>query len=127
MINIHGFDDTAPNYGQATGLWKTGPENGIVVAHPQGFHMSWNAGSCCGDAKRLGVDDVNYISEVMDVMINEYNVDPKNIFVSGHSNGGGMTNRIGCELGKRVRGIFTYLGFWGSKNFAESSIAAQVG
>ena len=50
LINIHGFTDTAQGFGQSTGLGKTGPENGIVVAHPQGYDNSWNAGTCCGTA-----------------------------------------------------------------------------
>ena len=71
----------------------------------------------------VNVDDVSYISEVMDIMIREHNVDPEQIFVSGHSNGGAMTNRVACELGNRVRGAIPYLGMWGSKDFAQTGRA----
>jgi len=46
----------------------------------------------------------------MDVLVRDYNVDPDQIFVSGHSNGAIMTMRVACELGYRVRGAVPYLG-----------------
>jgi len=50
LINIHGLGDYPTYYGQTSGLWKSAPENGIVVASPKGYQSSWNSGGCCGPA-----------------------------------------------------------------------------
>lgn len=68
------------------------------------------------------VDDVKFIGEIMDTMIKDYKADPEQIFVTGHSNGAAMTQRIGCELGSRVRGVVPLMGFMGSRDFAERQI-----
>jgi len=75
-----------------------------------GYKNSWNAGTCCGSAKERDVDDVGFISEIMDILIRDHNVDEKQIYVTGHSNGGMMTYRVACELGDRIRGAIPFVG-----------------
>jgi len=102
-----------------------------VVVHPNAYgaegQKSWNAGSCCATAAFKEVDDMAFIKEVMDTMVKDYNVDPDQIFVAGHSNGGGMTSRIGCEFGDRVRGTVVFMGFFGLKDFEKVGTEGQTG
>lgn len=74
----------------------------IFVAYPDGLtdkKMSqyWNATDACCDLDRKGNDDVAYLTAVVHDAQKKYNIDPKRIFVVGHSNGGFMTHRLGCE------------------------------
>jgi polyhydroxybutyrate depolymerase len=41
-------------------------------------------------------------------------VDPNRIYASGHSNGGGMVNRLACELADRIAAIGTISGAYGA-------------
>ena len=76
---------------------------------------SWNSGSCCSFAKRDEIDDTTFIIEVMDILVRDHNVDPDQIYVTGHSNGAIHSYRIGCELGSRLRGVIPFAGSFGIK------------
>jgi polyhydroxybutyrate depolymerase len=96
-------------------LDKASDKFGFVLIVPQGMGKvklgqyrgewnggEWEGGRCCGDA-----DDVGFISQLIDETIRTFNLDEKQIFVTGISNGGLMTNRIGCELADKVAAIAT--------------------
>jgi polyhydroxybutyrate depolymerase len=81
----------------------------FLVAYPNGtrglFGYTWNGGDCCGPAMRKGSDDVAFISELIDDLVEHQRVDPNRVYVTGISNGGIMAHRIGCELSTKVAGI----------------------
>ena len=63
----------------------------------------WNAtDACCAPPANL-VDggalpnDVEYLRELAGEIVSKYDVDPKRIYVVGHSNGGFMAHRLACE------------------------------
>jgi polyhydroxybutyrate depolymerase len=57
----------------------------------------WNATDGCCDFERREIDDVGYIDAVIDDMRAQYNIDPRRIFLLGHSNGGFMAHRLACD------------------------------
>lgn len=64
-------------------------------ANPRG----WNAteGCCKGTVEQSSVDDVAYLGSIVDWIANNYSVDPRRIYVTGHSNGGFMVHRLLCD------------------------------
>lgn len=52
-----------------------------------------------------GMEDLNFTSELFDLLLNSYPIDAKRIFVTGHSWGGDMAAVVGCFLGDRVRAV----------------------
>ena len=50
-------------------------------------------------------DDVKFISQLLDVVTEKYQVDPNRVYATGISNGGGMSYRLACELSDRIVGI----------------------
>ncbi|WP_377129870.1 alpha/beta hydrolase family esterase [Mucilaginibacter antarcticus] len=52
-----------------------------------------------------GIDDVKFIGKLIDYAIDNYNIDPKRVYVTGISNGGFMTARLACQLNERIAGI----------------------
>jgi len=89
----HGFILAIP---EATGIIKRGKLKGSWNGG------RWETGECCGNA-----DDVGFISAMIDQLKNDFNVAENKIYATGISNGGLMTNRLGCELSNKIAAITT--------------------
>lgn len=113
VLNFHGF--TSANWQQAllTRMGEEAEARGFVVAYPQGVGVSWNAGDCCGTAWTDAVDDVGFVSALIDRLSAEYCIDPRRIFATGMSNGGFMSHRLACELSDRIAAIAPVAGVIG--------------
>ena len=69
----------------------------MIVVYPQGYENSWNAGWCCGEAKDEGIDDVGFITDLIDYISSNFSVDSSRIYSSGHSNGCAMPHKLASE------------------------------
>lgn len=80
---------------------------GFVTVYPNGTGViqTWNAGACCGKAAQDGVDDVAFISALLDHLEGQLCLDERRVFVAGMSNGAMLTHRLGCELSDRIAAI----------------------
>lgn len=112
VVMIHGAGGNGERAETATGLTAIAETNGFIAAYPYGTQaanipgeFSWNAGACCGIPARSGIDDVAFISAMLDEISATYPVDPEQIYVGGFSNGGMLSYRLACELGDRIAGI----------------------
>ena len=76
----------------------------------QDGNLFWNATDACCDFFGTGVDDVGYLTGLMDELSAWYNVDPDRISVMGHSNGGYMSYRLACEVGDRLSSMLSLAG-----------------
>jgi polyhydroxybutyrate depolymerase len=85
-------------------------KSGFVVAYPDGFDQSWNAGSCCADAQSQNIDDVAFIRQLIDRLVNDGHIDPKRVFVTGFGAGAMMAHRLACELSDRIAAIASVAG-----------------
>ena len=112
VVMIHGAGGNGERAEAATGLTAIAETNGFIAAYPYGTQaanipgeFSWNAGVCCGVPARSGVDDVAFITAMLDQIAATYPVDPEQIYIGGFSNGGMLSYRLACELGDRIAGI----------------------
>ena len=64
------------------------------------------SGRACDD----NVDDVAYVRDLLAEVARTIPVDARRIFVTGMSNGGGMSHRLACELGDRIAAIASVAG-----------------
>jgi polyhydroxybutyrate depolymerase len=88
-------------------------QEGFIVVYPEGSGPkvggktigSWNAGRCCPTAMRENIDDVGFISLLIDELETNFNIDPDRVYVTGHSNGAQMAFRLACELSDRIAAI----------------------
>jgi polyhydroxybutyrate depolymerase len=51
------------------------------------------------------VDDVAFISAMIDFLVDKRKVDPHRVYATGISNGAMMVNRLGCELSEKIAAI----------------------
>jgi polyhydroxybutyrate depolymerase len=78
--------------------WDNAADGGhFVVAYPDGLHRAWNAGTCCGQPQKAGVDDVGFITAMVAAVEQQIPIDAARVFVTGMSNGAMMALRLGCE------------------------------
>ena len=70
----------------------------------------WNATDACCDLYGSGVDDVAWLTSVLDEVIDNFPVDQDRVYFTGLSNGGFMSYRMACELSERVAAIASVAG-----------------
>lgn len=83
---------------------------GFIVAYPDGIDHAWNAGTCCGPPMRQGVDDVRFLTALIEHLRANQHVDPDRIYVTGMSNGAMMAYRLACESPIRIAAIGSVAG-----------------
>jgi polyhydroxybutyrate depolymerase len=91
------------------GFNKLANQDGFLLVYPDGIEMNWNDGRKDEEsndrAHRENINDVGFISAIIDSMIKDYNVDPRRIYVTGISNGAIMSYRLACELSHKITAI----------------------
>lgn len=108
VIALHGGGGNAKNI---TPRWlDTARREGFAVAFPSGVGRSgdkgtWNAEGCCGYAMTAGSDDIAFIAAMIDDIARTHRIDAARIYVTGLSNGGMLTYRIGAALAPRIAAI----------------------
>lgn len=109
VFNLHGYGSNATQqfiYGDFRSLADT---DGFLVVHPQGTlddmnSAFWNAN--WGAA----VDDVGFISALIDSLSASYNIDLNRVYSTGMSNGGFMSYTLACQLSDRIAAIASVTG-----------------
>ena len=94
---LHGRGATALDESQRTGLLPQVVEGRLIAAYPEGFEESWNAGTCCGAAYTAHIDDVSFLSSLLQRLQAMPGVLPDAVAVIGFSNGGKMALRLACS------------------------------
>jgi polyhydroxybutyrate depolymerase len=93
VVALHGGFGTARQMEERSGLSELADRQGCIVLYPNGITLfgwlqHWNAGHCCGQAMKDGIDDVAFVSRVIDETCRRSNVDRSRISMVGYSNGG---------------------------------------
>lgn len=81
---------------------------GFLLVYPYGVDGQWNDGRGASFRKNKDnsqVDDVGYIDAVIEDVARQEPVDRNRIYITGASNGGMMTFRLGIELGAKLAAI----------------------
>jgi polyhydroxybutyrate depolymerase len=97
VIMLHGALGTGSQAEKAYG-WDSKADSGhFIVAYPDGYHRTWNAGGCCGPAQSDHVDDVAFIQKMVSTISADLPINQKRIYATGISNGGLMAYRLACD------------------------------
>jgi polyhydroxybutyrate depolymerase len=81
------------------GLDRIADREGAIIAYPDGIEKNWNDGRTDTGHRATGenIDDVGFLTAIVETLVRELDVDPKRVYVTGISNGAIMSNRLGCE------------------------------
>ncbi|MFZ5986782.1 MAG: alpha/beta hydrolase family esterase [Bacillota bacterium] len=80
----------------------------FIVVYPAGTGesedrmLTYNAGVCCGYAKKNKIDDVGFTRALLDDLETLFHIDKKRIYATGFSNGAFMCYRLAMELSDRI-------------------------
>jgi polyhydroxybutyrate depolymerase len=99
VIDFHPLGGTGSRQASSNG-WKSKADSvGIIMVYPNSYNSnnSWNAGMCCQDAQQNKIDDVAFTREIVKQLGTIACIEPKRIYATGCSNGGGMTYKVACD------------------------------
>lgn len=118
LIVLHGGFGSGKQARDSYDLTPLANQHGYIVVYPDGIARegrfeikTWNAGNCCGNAAKSNVDDVKFISMLIDKMVKERSIDSDKVFVTGISNGAMLAYRLACEIPEKIRAIAPVAGF----------------
>ncbi len=128
LFVLHGLGDDMSNMFNSTGFKQIADQHGWIVITPQALEASvmgysmgtaWNSGihaSLYGMDLNINedVDDSGFIMAILDDLIANSNADANNVFVTGFSMGGFMSNRLAIEHGDRIKAIASVSGTVGN-------------
>lgn len=107
LIVLHGGGGTGQKMQRFLGFDSYADERGFYVAYPDSYQppgergtFHWNDGR--GTERTADVDDVKFILEMIAEIGRRAPLDANRVYVTGASNGGMMTYRLGCE----TEGVF---------------------
>jgi polyhydroxybutyrate depolymerase len=106
VITIHGFVQW-PAHQMHISRWnELADEYGFIVVYPSGtrFPKRWRTGAMPGREQDPSAD-IQFISDLIDRLKADYNIDTTRIFANGLSNGGGMSFLLSCHLADRIAAI----------------------
>jgi polyhydroxybutyrate depolymerase len=95
LISLHGRLGTGERTMAFSDFRPMADKDKFIIVCPDGINRSWNDGRVT-PAEKKGIDDVEFIRELIAYMVNVYHVDSSRVYVTGMSNGGFMASRLAC-------------------------------
>lgn len=117
VIVLHGTYGTGRKMQKGLGFDKYAEQYGFMVAYPDAYTepgkrqtSRWNDGRNTLESSKIGINDVSFILEMIEHINAKKPIDRKRIYVTGASNGGIMTYRLGCEAAGTFAAIAPVIG-----------------
>ena len=109
VLNLHGYSSNAGQQLIYSEFYEIADTEGFILIHPEGTiddmgFQFWNSGYFSE------VDDVGFLSTLIDTISSEYNINTNRVYSMGMSNGGFMSYRLACELSDKISAIASVTG-----------------
>lgn len=115
VILLHGYQSSSDKVEQYFDLQPAATRTGFIYVRPNGSKdrsgdQFWNATDACCDLTGTGVDDSAYLAQLIADLKARYRVDPRRVYLVGHSNGGFMAYRMACDHADSIAAIVSLAG-----------------
>jgi polyhydroxybutyrate depolymerase len=118
VVGLHGTGGSAEQFEKDYGFSEKADEAGFIAVYPDGVQKAdgrltirtWNAGSCCDYAMYSKVDDVKFITSVIEAVSGKFKVNRKKVYLAGMSNGSMMAYRVAAERPGLIAAMATVSG-----------------
>lgn len=89
------------------GFHEMAARDGAIIVYPDAYQRNWNDGrrGFNSPAHSENIDDVGFISALIDRLADAHDLDLTRVYATGMSNGGMMSFRLGCGLSRRLAAI----------------------
>jgi polyhydroxybutyrate depolymerase len=111
-IVLHGSSGTGEDIRATTNMDSVSEANRVVMVYPNAvagagglFPTDWNAGDCCGEAGREGIDDLGFMRAMIAEISAKLPIDNRRIHVAGFSDGGRMAYYMACQMADQIAAI----------------------
>lgn len=104
---LHGGGGSGRAVARLTGFSRLADSFGFIAVYPNAVERHWNDGRGVKRflAQREKVDDVGFISALIDTLVRQFGADPTRVYAAGMSNGAMMCHRLGLELSDRLAAV----------------------
>lgn len=102
LLALHPAGTSAQDMRSMTRFDRLADANNVLMVFPNSVSGRWDSSGV------FGIDDVGFISALLDTIIADYAVDESQVFVLGYSSGGLMTMKLRCVMADRIAGIISY-------------------
>jgi poly(3-hydroxybutyrate) depolymerase len=103
VLDFHPLFGTGALERGSSGYLALSDQEGFIVAFPDGIDNAWNIGPCCTFSR--DVDDLGFARAIVSAVSAEGCVDPKRIYATGYSMGGGMSYHLACNAADIIAAI----------------------
>ena len=125
LIAMHGLSGWGVQLMANTEFNNLAEANGFIVVYPDGTGeklgdkgiRSWNGGQAgwctsgnCPPSQISNVDDVGFISSLIDDVSSRYVINSKRVYLTGHSNGSQLAQRLACQLSNKITAVAVVAG-----------------
>jgi polyhydroxybutyrate depolymerase len=123
VLAFHGGGGGAERYLADNGWAELADKEGFVAVAPEGLPAMpkmpanfqtnprvWHSGQLPDRSPRTKFDDVKLVTALLDDLAKKVPHDPKRVYLTGHSNGGGMGFRLAAEVPERFAALATVAG-----------------
>jgi len=112
VLALHGGGGRARNMAQLSSFNREADRAGFLVVYPEGIDHHWNDGRGFNEyrAHRENINDVGFLAQLVTHLASRYSVDRTRVYATGVSNGGLMSNRLGCERADLFAAIAPVIG-----------------
>lgn len=113
VMLVHGYTGNPNAILGYSGMGPIAEKEGFILVVPRavGQPTGWNCDFL--NLGKAGVDDIGFLTKVLDEVEGSLMVDRSRVFVAGHSNGAMMANCLGSKLSNRLAGIACVAGVIG--------------
>ncbi len=108
VMVFHGGGGRGTGAARLYGFNQLADARGFAVVYPDGLDRRWNDGRGTTGERWLNtvlVDDVSFVSAVIDRLTVTLHIDPRRVYATGISNGGIFSHRLACELPDKIAAI----------------------
>jgi polyhydroxybutyrate depolymerase len=109
IINMHGYTSNAFQQQYYSNFEPIADTANFLMVYPNGTFTGtvqfWNAGISLS-----AVNDISFLSNLIDSLKAQYNIDLNRVYSTGMSNGGFMSHTLACELSNRITAIASVTG-----------------
>jgi len=117
IVLLHTYGRTGAIQEEYMGLAKLADSYGFIMVAPDGTPSSannnplfWNASRACCNFDGRELDDSAYLANLIDEVKSGYRIDPKRVYLIGHSNGAFMAHRMAHDHPAGIAAIASLAG-----------------